>query len=54
MLVGKKLDATAIQAAAAESARNVDVIEDINGSSEYRKHLTEVYVARTIEQALKH
>ena len=53
MLVGKKLDATAIQAAAAESARNVDVIEDINGSSEYRKHLTEVYVARTIEQALK-
>ncbi len=53
MLVGKKLDGKIIEAAAAESARNVDVIEDINGSSEYRKHLTEVYVARTIEEALK-
>ena len=53
MLAGKKLDAGTIQAAAAESARNVDVIEDINGSSEYRKHLTEVYVARTIEAALR-
>lgn len=53
MLAGKKLDAKTIEAAAAESARNIDVIEDINGSSEYRKHLTEVYVARTIEAALR-
>jgi len=32
--------------------RNVEVIEDINGSSEYRAHLTHVYVARAIEEAL--
>jgi carbon-monoxide dehydrogenase medium subunit len=52
MLTGKKLDAKLIQDAANESTRNLVVIEDINGSSEYRAHLTHVYVARTIEAAL--
>ena len=52
MLSGKKLDAKTIEAAAAESTRNVEVIEDINGSSEYRKHLTEVYVARALQDAI--
>jgi CO/xanthine dehydrogenase FAD-binding subunit len=53
MLIGKKLDASVIEQAAAEATRNVDTIEDINGSVEYRKHLTEVYVARAIESALR-
>jgi carbon-monoxide dehydrogenase medium subunit len=53
MLTGQKLDVKTIEAAAAESTRNVEVIEDINGSSEYRKHLTEVYVARAIQEALR-
>jgi aerobic carbon-monoxide dehydrogenase medium subunit len=53
MLTGKKLDPKSIQEAAAQSTRNIEVIEDINGSSEYRKHLTEVYVVRAIEAALK-
>jgi carbon-monoxide dehydrogenase medium subunit len=53
MLTGKRLDASAIEQAARESTRNIEVIEDINGSSEYRKRLTEVYVARAIESALK-
>ena len=52
MLTGKKLDAKAIEAAAAESTRNIEVIEDINGSAEYRAHLTHVYVARAIQEAL--
>jgi carbon-monoxide dehydrogenase medium subunit len=52
MLVGKKLDATVIEQAATEATRNVDAIEDINGSSEYRRHLTQVYVARAIREAL--
>ena len=52
MLTGKKLDATTIEQAAAESTRNIEVIEDINGSSEYRAHLTHVYVARAIQEAL--
>jgi aerobic carbon-monoxide dehydrogenase medium subunit len=52
MLMGNKLDARTIETAAAESTRNIEIIEDINGSSEYRKHLTEVYFARAIEDAL--
>jgi carbon-monoxide dehydrogenase medium subunit len=52
MLAGKKLDQKLIEAAAAESTRNVEAIEDINGSSEYRAHLTHVYVARAIQAAL--
>jgi aerobic carbon-monoxide dehydrogenase medium subunit len=51
MLTGKKLDGSVIAQAAAEATRNVDVIEDINGSAEYRKHLTEVYVARAVQEA---
>ncbi len=53
MLTGKKLESQLIEAAALESTRNIDVIEDINGSSEYRAHLTHVYVARTIQAALQ-
>jgi carbon-monoxide dehydrogenase medium subunit len=52
LLAGKKLDAKIIAEAAAESTRNVDVIEDINGSAEYRTHLTHVYVTRAVEAAL--
>jgi len=52
MLTGKRLDSAIIQQAAAEACRNVEPIEDINGSAEYRKQLTEVYVARAIETAL--
>ena len=53
MLTGKKLETSLVQQAAAESTRNVEVIEDINGSAEYRKHLTEVYVERAIQEALR-
>jgi len=52
MLTGKRLDSAIIQQAAAEACRNVEPIEDINGSAKYRKQLTEVYVARAIETAL--
>jgi carbon-monoxide dehydrogenase medium subunit len=53
MLTGKKLDAKLIENAAAEATHNIEVIEDINGSSEYRTQLTHVYVARAIEAALR-
>jgi carbon-monoxide dehydrogenase medium subunit len=53
MLTGKKLASSLIEQAAAEAARDIEVIEDINGSAEYRKHLTEVYVARAVEAALR-
>jgi carbon-monoxide dehydrogenase medium subunit len=53
ILSGKKLNAEIIEQAALESTRNIDVIEDINGSTEYRTQLTHVYVARAIEAALR-
>ena len=53
MLRGKKLEAKLIEEAAAEVTRDTDVIEDINGSKEYRSHLARVYTARAIETALK-
>ena len=52
MLAGKNLDTKTVEAAAVEATRNVEVIEDINGSAEYRKNLTEIYTARAIQEAL--
>ena len=53
LLSGKKLTPDIIEQAAFESTRNIDVIEDINGSTEYRTQLTHVYVARAIDAALR-
>ncbi|HWO40367.1 MAG TPA: xanthine dehydrogenase family protein subunit M, partial [Candidatus Eisenbacteria bacterium] len=52
MLAGNKLEAGLIERAAEDATSDVDVIEDINGSSAYRAHLTRVYVARAIGAAL--
>jgi carbon-monoxide dehydrogenase medium subunit len=52
-LLGKKLDMQLIETAAAEATHNIEVIEDINGSIEYRTHLTHIYVARAIQAALQ-
>jgi len=53
MLAGNKLEAGLVERAAEEATHNIDVIEDINGSSEYRAQLTRVYVARAIHAALE-
>ena len=53
MLIGRKLDPQLIETAAAEATHNIDVIEDINGSIEYRTHLTHVYVVRAVQAALQ-
>lgn len=52
-LLGKKLEAGLVQKAAADVTRGVDVIEDVNGSKEYRSHLASVYTVRAIEAVLK-
>ncbi len=53
ILHGKRLDANLIEQAAAEITRGVDIIEDINGSKEYRSHLAKVYTIRAIQTALR-
>ena len=52
-LRGKKLETKLIEEAAAGVCRNVDVLDDINGSKEYRTHLARVYTFRAIEAALR-
>jgi carbon-monoxide dehydrogenase medium subunit len=52
-LVGKRLDAATIEAAAAKAADGVDVQADLQGSVEYKSHLCRVFARRAIEAALK-
>jgi aerobic carbon-monoxide dehydrogenase medium subunit len=52
-LVGKKLDAATIEAAAAKGADGVDVQADLQGSVEYKSHLCRVFAKRALEAAVK-
>lgn len=52
MLRGKKLESALLEKAAAEVTAGRDVIEDINGSKEYRSHLARVYTIRAVQVAL--
>jgi carbon-monoxide dehydrogenase medium subunit len=52
-LLGKKLDAATIEAAAQKAADGVDVQADLQGSVEYKAHLCRVFARRALEAALK-
>jgi carbon-monoxide dehydrogenase medium subunit len=52
-LVGKRLDAATIEAAAQKAAEGVDVQADLQGSVEYKAHLCRVFARRAIEAAAK-
>ena len=52
-LRGKKLEPNLLEEAAAMVIDGVDVIEDINGSKEYRSHLARVYTVRGIVAAMR-
>src|SRR5213083_1993430 len=52
-LTGKRLDAAAIEAAAAKAADGVDVQADLQGSVEYKAHLCRVFARRALEAAVK-
>jgi carbon-monoxide dehydrogenase medium subunit len=52
-LVGKRLDAATIEAAAQKAADGVDVQADLQGSVEYKSHLCRVFARRAIEAAAK-
>lgn len=51
-LVGTDGSEAAVRSAAEMSLDDLTVIEDLYGSVEYKSHLTKVYVARVINQAL--
>jgi carbon-monoxide dehydrogenase medium subunit len=50
-LQGKALDAATIQAASEKAADGIDVQADLQGSVEYKRHITKVYTRRAIEAA---
>ena len=52
-LVGKKLDAVTIEAAAQKAADGIDVQADLQGSVEYKSHLCRVFAKRAITEAVK-
>ena len=52
-LVGKRLDAATIEAAAQKAADGIDVQADLQGSVEYKSHLCRVFARRAVEAALK-
>jgi len=52
-LVGKTLDAAAISAAAQKAADGIDINADLQGSVEYKAHLTRVYARRALERAVE-
>jgi carbon-monoxide dehydrogenase medium subunit len=52
-LVGKKLEAATIEAAAQKAADGVDVQADLQGSVEYKQHLCRVFAKRAITKAVE-
>lgn len=52
-LLGKKLERDVIQSASTHVVDNVEVVDDIHASSEYRKHLAVIYCQRSLEDALQ-
>jgi len=50
-LAGKPLDAATIAAAAAKAADGIEMSADLQGSVEYKQHLTRVYAKRALEAA---
>jgi carbon-monoxide dehydrogenase medium subunit len=48
---GKALDAAAIAAASAKAADGIEMSADLQGSVEYKRHLTQVYARRALEAA---
>ena len=52
-LTGHTLDAATIQAASQKAADGIDINADLQGSVEYKAHLTRVYTRRALEKAIE-
>jgi aerobic carbon-monoxide dehydrogenase medium subunit len=52
-LTGKATDAAALAAASQKAADGIDINADLQGSVEYKAHLTRVYARRALERAVE-
>jgi carbon-monoxide dehydrogenase medium subunit len=52
-LTGKTLDQSTIAAASQKAAEGIDINADLQGSVEYKAHLTQVYTRRALERAVE-
>ena len=52
-LIGKTLDAATIAAASEKAAEGIEINADLQGSVEYKAHLTRVYTRRALEKAVE-
>jgi len=52
-LVGKTLDAATMAAASQKAADGIEINADLQGSVEYKAHLTRVYTRRALERAVE-
>ena len=52
-LTGHTLDAATIQAASQKAADGIEINADLQGSVEYKAHLTRVYTRRALEKAVE-
>jgi aerobic carbon-monoxide dehydrogenase medium subunit len=52
-LAGKTLDAATISAASQKAADGIEINADLQGSVEYKAHLTRVYTRRALERAVE-
>ena len=52
-LTGKALDAATIAAASEKAAEGIEINADLQGSVEYKAHLTRVYTRRALEKAVE-
>jgi aerobic carbon-monoxide dehydrogenase medium subunit len=52
-LTGKTLDTATIAAASQKAADGIEINADLQGSVEYKAHLTRVYTRRALEKAVE-
>jgi carbon-monoxide dehydrogenase medium subunit len=52
-LRGRRLDPSVIEAASSQVAQDVDPLDDLHASAEFRAHLARLYTARAIAEAAK-
>ncbi|HVO35149.1 MAG TPA: FAD binding domain-containing protein [Gemmatimonadales bacterium] len=54
LLVGRRLDRTAVEAAAEQAAAEAKPVTDVRGTADYRRAMCRVLVARALEECARH